>query len=616
VSATVRAARDGGASGRAPAHPSASAGDAVGGSQQAAPVAVERAERRAPSREFDTPDVELPTTDERGVPALVKAEPKLSPAAEDYIRTNLDRSIGKDVDANKQFIAAARASAKGEKGVFIELDVSKLKQLNDEFRSKDRITSFVNDFQYIFSEKVESKIKALVAKRPDLKESLEGFLRSGDYKDLRYGKLKVEGPPELIVVLQEAIDESIPKFTKKISDLGLIRSTDMQPVEWFEVGVGRSADEATAAARAARDDKGPPRVTQYHEVRPRFEKALSDVHAANEKMVGEIGDSQLMKRTANGKMQLTDFAWEILRKSKNEDELISAVEKRFGKTISRETASNMLAYKRDIDRFSPGLLIEERKIVSLNGAEHGGGTVDFRGLGARNMAATENALLDAKDADEAIRLARANEEKVTKEFEAMKERYRQIIKSECTGDDCVDIATKPKSIAEKQAEIAGLAAEPHPGAYRRAFINDGVPSHLRSELAVHGEGIEKVLRSQLEGKIPLERLEQLTFGVDMRLAKGATQLGDGSVGLVLGQGRRVKLTSDEIKLIEKSFNEAVTKFNREMNDEFRRAGRTDNPIRYRTDQSPLGMFKRESPNRVYARFVRAVGEGVQLEIAA
>lgn len=541
--------------------------------------------RRMSSSAERVSDINYPTSDEAGIEVLTRSHVDVtarSPARRDFIETNLRQNVS-DKDRNTSWITAAQSN---EKGLFVELDMSKLKELNDAFHDKDLVTSLNNFFQNQFHQKLQGKIKDLLKTRPDLKDSLGQFLTYNDYKDLRYARGNVKIPDELQPLLQETLDESLADFLKVLKEKHLIRETELNPVDWFEVGFGETADQASQAARAARSHHGPPQVTNFNtpEVRQMYAENLSTTQNLNRNLQTSLRGTGIMEQTGDG-MQLSTQAWEKLRSSKTTQEVITSFEKRFSVTLSEDTAQQLLAYKRSIDAYSPNPHIADRVVVSLKDATHGGVSADFRGLGARNMASTEAALLSTDNVDSALVRARQKESEVTTKFKDSQGRFKEALSdfaAECSGDDCVGIAKRALTTVDKQNIMNRLARTKNPGEFRIAFIGDNVPEAMRSELAVHGELIEKILRERLEGLIPLRQLENISFGVDMQ----GRAIGEGAVGLVWSAGPEARLNPRQAELIIEKFSEAVDSFTTRVNQELSRSQRNFKPLHYKPHSVP------------------------------
>ncbi|MBO9666631.1 MAG: hypothetical protein J7501_07430, partial [Bdellovibrio sp.] len=85
-------------------------------------------------------------------------------------------------------------------------------------------------------------------------------------------------------------------------------------------------------------------------------------------------------------------------------------------------------------------------------------------------------------------------------------------------------------------------------------------SNVRNTLSTHGEAIEKLLRKNLDNQVKRSKLNSLTFGVDMR----TTELNQGPVKLLVGQGQDLYLTKAERARIQKIFKKTLDQFNQSI----------------------------------------------------
>jgi hypothetical protein len=129
---------------------------------------------------------------------------------------------------------------------------------------------------------------------------------------------------------------------------------------------------------------------------------------------------------------------------------------------------------------------------------------------------------------------------------------------ECSGDDCIGRAMRPLTDRDSQNIVRDLVAA-EGGSLRVSFIREGITRpQSRTQIAKHGEEIEKALRSRLGGEIPNTTLNQILFGIDMN----TRELGQGSVNLIIGRREGVQLTEAQRRSIEREFREAVAEQNR------------------------------------------------------
>jgi hypothetical protein len=375
------------------------------------------------------------------------------------------------------------------------------------------------------------------------------------------GKVPKDLEKRLAAVFKESNDE----FSKYMKDNNLLRTAD-KPQDYFKAGYGKTADEAGVAARYARKTE-PGELVSYSD-----SKLKSDLTSK----IQAVENDRVSLRQQLGQTKMVDGdtfqpeVFDIVRKNMGNDAAIkSALTNRYKlATLSDKSVTDLQRYVKTSDEFSPGLMIAKRESANLNDAAQGGFTMDFVGLGASNMKGTAEALAKSKDLDTALSEARKAEKAVTNDVNTQKQFFTKVvtesvepgkIKSVCSGDDCVAIATKPLNEQEKVKVLSRVADSKYASKMRFAFVNDGVKSsEVRNSLSTHGESIEKLLRKNLSSQISPNKLEGVTFGVDMR----TDVLNAGSVKLLMGQSPDLYLTKSEMSRIKEAFRKSVEEFNK------------------------------------------------------
>ncbi|QLY26629.1 hypothetical protein [Bdellovibrio sp. KM01] len=458
------------------------------------------------------------------------------------------------VAQNEKFIALAE-KGKDANAYFVNIENSQMKYLNDNLKDKNLVTSLTNYHKDLVLKRMEELQKEF----PDLKIS-----EYSDFKSLRFafeGKVPKDLEKRLATVFKESNDE----FSKYMKDNNLLRSSD-KPQDYFKAGFGKTADEAGIAARYARKTE-PGELVSYSD-----SKLKSDLNAKVQAV--EQDRVSLQQQLRQTKLVEGDTfkpeVFDIVRKNMGDSATIkSALSNRYKlATLSDKTVEDLQRYVKTSDEFSPGLMIAKRENANLNDAAQGGFTMDFVGLGASNMKGTADALAKSKDLDTALSEARKAEKAVTHDVNTQKQFFTKVvtesvepgkIKSVCSGDDCVAIATKPLNEQEKVKVLSRVADSKYASKMRFAFVNDGVKSaETRSSLSTHGESIEKLLRKNLGSVMDPNKLEGVTFGIDMR----TDTLNQGSVKLLMGQSPDLYLTKLEQKRIKEVFQQSVAEFNK------------------------------------------------------
>jgi hypothetical protein len=412
---------------------------------------------------------------------------------------------------NRRFMDLAASTRAVPGTVFVDIENSALKLLNDTTKDKNLVTSLTNRYKAILDEKL--------AEFQKLHPGLE-IIKYNDFKSTRLA-LRGNLPEGLEAALNSLFVDANKQFMEEMAKMQIVQNAALAAF-WFRAGFGNTADQANLAARASRDMPGTtPKMYSYQEVKPRLEKDLTKAHVERLRLDQDKALDTLMTGI-HGQRVPTREAFDLIRKNHDDPaKLMEAIRNRTGElTFSRARAQHMIDYADLVDSFSPGISFEKREIVNLNKGAYGGFTVDFLGLGSANQMATAQALMRASSSlDNALELTRLAEREVTTAFQAKLDRLKEMTKNvKCTGDDCASAFTSPKSEKYKQDLLNSFAADPLTREVRVSFIPDGIlrPAQ-RTLISSQGESIEKNLRVALEGVIPGQRLTSITFAIDMNV---------------------------------------------------------------------------------------------------
>lgn len=460
------------------------------------------------------------------------------------------------VAQNERWIVLAE-KGRGSKAVFFDVENSQIKVLNDSLKDKNLVTSLTNFHKDILAKKMD----LLEAKYPDL--VIEKY---SDFKSMRYafsGKV----PADLEKQLQKIFKDTNLEFDDYLKNNGIVRGSDPAK-DWFRGGVGETADQANLASRYSRQmERNEVRAFSQADLQKNMNAKLQTVEQDRIELRGYFANTGVVDGAT-----LHPDAFDIVRKSKGDPRVISQeLANRFGlKSISDRSVATLQRYAKETDEFSPGLYIAKRESAHLNEAVHGGLSADIIGLGSANLKGTAEALANSGSIDKALVATRLAEKAVTQNFVQQKKVFEDVVKKAvppgklktiCSGDDCVSVATAPLAEIEKLKILKGLSETRYSGNYRLAFVPDGVKDiDARNALANHGEAIEKILRKSLSARMEPAKLKGLTFGVDMR----TQQLNAGTVKLLMGEAEGVRLSVHERSLIQSRFKEAVEYLNKEM----------------------------------------------------
>ncbi|CAN5390732.1 hypothetical protein BH10BDE1_BH10BDE1_19070 [soil metagenome] len=483
------------------------------------------------------------------------------------------------VEENLSWMHAAKNSVRKDHLLFGDIEFSVLGDVNRLTNDKNLATSLANKHKDLLMTELKSLRQSLMTKHPD---SIEDVLFYSDFKSVRFAIVPRTKPLSLVTSradlrqklphgLQKELTAMFARVNAEYSELVKVSglNVDGKVENWFRGGIGHTADEANFAARTSRDmgSEATGNQLQNFENR-RIQVALNTYRKWGESMRQvDLVPDPAMKPLLDGSF-VKDDVLDIVKKSANAGEARARLKAKYGAELTETQADRLITYNQVIDIFSPGIHVAERKVASLEAAALGGLSADFSGLGAKNRGATARAIANGKSVGQAIALVRKGEQAVTKEFDQSKSDFAKIINryvesSVSSGDDFVGVVKTQWTPTAKRQLVDEVAQLKSPSAQRLAFISDGVVASERNLLAAHGEAIEKVLRQELEGKISMEKLKQVTFAIDM-FGKAA---GKGDVGLLMGEGNAAALSTADRATVREAFERAVTVFNKKPDRE-------------------------------------------------
>jgi hypothetical protein len=488
-----------------------------------------------------------------------------------------------------------------EAAMYLDIENAALKRLNDGLGDKDLVTALTNMHKQLMFNKVN---KMLSEKYPNVE-----FDMYSDFKSLRFAFKPKDMPESLQKRIQTDLnlvfENANQEYAKMIKNLdGIPDSEEAQ--KWFQAGYGHTADQAGQAAKKARGiDRDIPAVTTFDSVKDSVKDDIRQIDNYHSALKARKYDKLTESVTFSGDKTLSIPVIETIRKVKVSQsevdklvassggrlspkeahdriesiKLMDAIRKKFGVELNDREAAQMLAYNKRLDTLTPGLWQEERVTVGLDKADYGGFTGDVTGMGAKNIqqVAKDVFKTDGATPESLIKQTRRGEQAVTQTFEDIKKNFKTTVKktlkknkipheTKCSGDDCVVVPTRELTIAEEKAVIGAFKDQGNPSQYRLSFIPKDVTAKTRTQLATHGELIEKEFRKIMAGvgkdQIPPERLAKVTMGTKM---PGST--GSGKVTMYLGVGKGAKLTESEVKVLQKAYKDAVAKANKGLAEE-------------------------------------------------
>lgn len=502
------------------------------------------------------------TDDPEGARTLSRAEgASRSPARDEFVNRYLLRPSTSRTE-NEVWIRRAQTSPRDGSVRFFDSENAVLKNLNSTFNDYDAVTAMTNFHQSILRRRLDQYAQ----RHPGLVVD-----RYADFKSSRFA-FSGERPSTLDADLAKIFEDTNREFESELRARSVVRSAD-QPSTWFRAGLGRDADHANSAARYARSTEGPNRVHGFDgaAVQTRLQESLSRVHSDLSDLRSRLPErSRLMtaeEGSAAGRLPTREVI-EAVRKAESDDELRASLARIEGQSepVNLEIVRTLRGFVQRADEFQAPLRLASREVADLGPAQLGGVSADFKGMGSYNVHATIEALAQSRDVGVAIERSRGAESRVTDALNVRRDRFRSDVEGvtgrgvDCSGDDCIGVATRVLTDQDRRRMVDAIA-EREGGNMRLSFIRDGIPeaSH-RSQIAKHGEEIEKKLRRLLQDDLPPATLDRLLFGIDMN----TRVLNQGRVDLLIGR-RDVRLTADQERTIRTRLGQAVGEINRSFN---------------------------------------------------
>lgn len=498
-----------------------------------------------------------------------------SPRVLNSRRWLIDRYLHLDFTTTQQrlkWIQSALSTKLDDGHIFLDVDFSNLREVNTLYKDKNFNTAIGNKHKEIFESVVKQILKKWALENSTLFHS--------DYKsyriDINFGNRNAKEVKELEKDLSLAFEAANQIFGSYLIGNNLIPSAD-QPQNWFRGGVGKTADQANYAARVSRDILGRNKLRKFNDkdIQEHLQTSLKWSEIFRQELAYEFRDTELFQKLPNGVELPTVETFELLRKLADPEDLKAALIKKFSykntnmelhlkSILSTVLVGKLQTYKILVDTFSPSLMNAERKVASLESADHGGMVADFAGLGALNLHSTAEALTKSSDIDSMLINVRLAEQSVTTQFKRLLEEFDQIVKkyyatTVSTGDDFVAILIGPLGLVQKKILLNELANKTSESRKRIAFISAGVVKEDRNLIATHGESLEKEFRLFVEGKVDPKKINHILVGLDMR----GLAVGTGGVKIILGVPQDLNLSLAEIGEVNTAFQNSVKKFNQE-----------------------------------------------------
>lgn len=422
-----------------------------------------------------------------------------------------------------------------------------MKPMNAEL-DKDVVTSVTNFNKFNFQEEINRLIPGL---RYDL---------YADYKSVRLA-VHDEITPELLAKLEKVFATVNHRFRNDPEMRNVLRASDLEK-NWFMMGLGYTADQAALAARVARDLPGPVRIAHFWDpaVRDVLNRKLTEFKKLHKDLLKDLKDSKLLVREDDW-MSLHLDVFTAARKAKSVDQLKGSLGEYFPSFVmTDDIALKINRYARLADDFSPSMLVAKRESIAIHDAPYGAISLDFIGLGARNLKATAKALALGETLSQVVDLSREYEREVTREFEKQKAMVRAAIQNylgdvviNFSGDDGVVILNRDLTIDELQELMNRLSALQDLPYFRMVHIDGESTKQMPGVLITHAENMEKEIREMLKQKGAVSLSQKITIQI---------LISESQAFLLLSSS--VELVEAERNILKRMFPRAVDKIVRDI----------------------------------------------------
>ncbi len=428
---------------------------------------------------------------------------------------------------NQEFIhLSKRPLRKNEQRLYFDVENAVLKKLNDAVLEDKELGDAVTNL-------IANRVYNAVKHDPLLKDKLKAEYK--DYKSLRlmFVLKKGENTQAYVTRLKEIYAQATKELKRELEQTELPKLWQARegqlgnPEQWFLAGVGEDVLQANMAARSARGmlkQSTTGKLLSFTHAQKLLKQHVRTINSLQQRLAQEkeLVVHGILEAPDNGKVLLADPVIEIVRKadrSQGDEAFIAGVRARIKKLYGIELADKQLVdiinYVQEVDALSPPLLLTKREIIPYEQATHGLVSVDFAGIGVRNIKASMRALSSTKGRtlEEQLQAVDKAVEQVTLEMKRDKGFYRDTIarryQSEqnvyFSGDDGIFIPGKTLTLKDKISLTKELG-EKHASRFRLTFVDTSyqsgkeIPAELRSELVVKAEGVEKAIRKKVFGK--------------------------------------------------------------------------------------------------------------------
>lgn len=466
---------------------------------------------------------------------------------------------------NEAWLEAISNPSAGQRNFTIEN--SNLKNMNDKiFKDEEYVTALTNAYKEMQYSKLKILEKQLQQKNPYFK-----FQTFSDYKSVR---MVYEDIPSVDItsLLRKVTEEANSEFANFTIKNKLVREAD-GPATWFKASVNTTDDLTNLTAKYARTSpSGSMFVDGVSDTgfKNWVQKEFTDGKQLRSDLVNSFKDTALVTSKNLGEANLSRDAFEILRKNRGSPDVGKAlIEQKFGLTsIPDKTFAKLTEYFEKVDSFSPGLRNTERQFATLSEAPHGGVSIDMIGLGADHLQVTSaEAFAKSRSVDELLLNSRSSEIQLTEKIQQRKNEIESKFKSItgdpqakviCSGDGCKAFLINREITEAEAKKFADVVTEGgEQGRLRFSEVKKLESREYQDLVAKQGEDLEKSLRSSLNGKVDPKRLDGINFSVLIKAVKP----GEGTAKLHISEASGFKLSAQEKKIIEESYQNSLRNSN-------------------------------------------------------
>ena len=467
--------------------------------------------------------------------------------------------VFRTIEQNSAWIRKAFSSK--AKGLYIEITASELKAMNDSIiKDKDLVTAIVN-----FNKLVNFDFLSSLEKQNDDSESYS------DFKTIRFF-LPVTQKAEQAELAKEIQDEFIKideAFNKKLIEKGILKGSDLK-TQFFHIGIATTADLSSLAARKAKQKKQKSYLL-FKENFSEIEKDRTDIINSFKEIQN---DSKMNFAFENNKMRLKVI--ELFRKNKEPHLFREAIRENLHMNISENQALKITDLLEKVDTYSPSLLISERTSVAIDSAPFGAYSIDFVGLGAKNLLSTLAGVLESSSALDLTQKIREKEQEITEDFQDQKQMITDVVDQffrkksspkeraaykeqfadiRFSGDEGIIVPPIEMTLSESLELQKLLFGVFNYSGLRMTFLHPNANNKIDTNVVSTAENIEKALRKRAVGIIGLEILEQMQFNIFVPTSKGEPKTA------YLNIYTPVALTDAQILYVKTHFKDLVLEAN-------------------------------------------------------